>query len=291
MSRPVTLALAANLLVLAILAVVYPHLMVSPGKLIPGHHELETDCFACHAPFGGAAAARCASCHKVEEIGRLTVGGHPLVKPLTATPFHQKLLRQDCLACHSDHSGVRRFRAEGRFDHALLRADSRAQCQTCHGSPKDRLHQRISANCGQCHTEQRWTPAKFDHAALQADSRKQCQACHAPPRDGLHQRVSGNCSHCHTEAKWTPASFDHDKYFRLDRDHDVKCATCHAGDDYGRYTCYGCHEHTPENIRRSHVEEGIRDFKNCVACHRSADEHDIRMPGRERITGKRNGDD
>jgi hypothetical protein len=53
-------------------------------------------------------------------------------------------------------------------------------------------------------------------------------------------------------------------------------------DDYSRYTCYGCHEHSPEKIRREHIEEGIRDFKNCVECHRSADEHDIRMPGRGR---------
>ena len=41
MSRILKLILAANLIVLAVLAFVYPHLMVGPGKLIPGHQQLE----------------------------------------------------------------------------------------------------------------------------------------------------------------------------------------------------------------------------------------------------------
>jgi len=45
---------------------------------------------------------------------------------------------------------------------------------------------------------------------------------------------------------------------------------------YPHYTCYGCNEHSPANIRREHTEEGIRNFDNCVECHRSASEHDIR---------------
>lgn len=53
-----------------------------------------------------------------------------------------------------------------------------------------------------------------------------------------------------------------------------------------RYTCYGCHQHTPANIRGEHIEEGIRNFANCVDCHRSADEEDI--GGGERRDG---GDD
>lgn len=57
--------------------------------------------------------------------------------------------------------------------------------------------------------------------------------------------------------------------------------------DYSRYTCYGCHEHTPDNIRREHIEEGIRDFDNCVECHRNADEHDIRGRGNETREGGR----
>jgi hypothetical protein len=44
--------------------------------------------------------------------------------------------------------------------------------------------------------------------------------------------------------------------------------TCHKAQDYRAYTCYGCHEHTPANIRAEHQKEGIRDFENCVDCHR-----------------------
>lgn len=232
MSKTLKIVLAANLIVLTVLTFVYPHLMVGPGKLIPGHGKLETDCFACHAPFTGSATERCTTCHKPDEIGKLTTVGQPIQKPLTSTPFHQNLLKQDCLACHSDHAGVKRFRIQGRFNHSLL----------------------------------------------QADARKECQSCHRSPKDSLHQQITGNCSQCHTQEKWTPATFDHDKYFELDRDHNAKCATCHVRNDYSRYTCYGCHEHSPEKIRREHIEEGIRDFKNCTECHRNADEHDIRMP-------------
>ena len=59
MNRTLKWILAANLLALAFLTLVYPHLMVGPGKLIPGHAKLESDCFACHAAFTGAASQRC----------------------------------------------------------------------------------------------------------------------------------------------------------------------------------------------------------------------------------------
>lgn len=57
-----------------------------------------------------------------------------------------------------------------------------------------------------------------------------------------------------------------------------------ASRGYRRYTCYGCHEHSPESIRRRHIEEGIRDFKTCVDCDRNADEHAIRGRNAERLS-------
>ena len=125
MSRTLKWILAANLIVLAILAFVYPHLMVGPGKLIPGHAKLESDCFACHAAFTGAESQRCVSCHKPEEIGKLTTTGLPVQNPLTSTPFHQKLISSDCIACHSDHAGVTRFRPTGQFNRRLLQKATR----------------------------------------------------------------------------------------------------------------------------------------------------------------------
>jgi flagellar basal body-associated protein FliL len=59
MSRLLKIILVVNLVVLAVLAFTYPHLMISPGKVIPGHEKLNADCFACHAPFTGSTAERC----------------------------------------------------------------------------------------------------------------------------------------------------------------------------------------------------------------------------------------
>jgi hypothetical protein len=236
MSRGLKIVLAANLLVLAALVFIYPHLMVGPGKLIAGHKHLETDCFACHAPLMGSSVARCQACHQPARIGLSTSDGRPIVRTTSPVPFHQKLTERNCLACHSDHAGTRRFLKQGRFDHALLQATAREQCQSCHQAPSDALHAQIAGNCGQCHDQKRWTPATFDH----------------------------------------------DRYFTLDRDHNARCITCHQGNDYRRYTCYGCHEHSLAGIRREHIEEGIGNFDNCVECHRSGNKHDIRGKGGER---------
>jgi hypothetical protein len=79
--------------------------------------------------------------------------------------------------------------------------------------------------------------------------------------------------------------------FLLDRDHYATCAACLVKNDYKKYTCYGCHEHTPAKIRAEHEEEGIRDFRDCVRCHRSAQE-EPRERGREggREGGRREKD-
>lgn len=239
MSNILKLILACNLAILAALTFVYPELMVGPGKLIPGHKTLEGDCFACHAPLLGASSERCASCHKPVDIGRLSTKGVAVAKPLTKTAFHQELSSQDCVACHSDHAGVKRFARQRQFDHNLLKKATRDQCQNCHKTPAD----------------------------------------------SLHKQITGNCLQCHTQNKWTPANFDHNKYFVLDKDHNATCITCHVRNDYSRFTCYGCHEHTPDNIRRKHIKESIAKFDDCVECHRSANEHDIK--GRNEGQGKR----
>jgi hypothetical protein len=86
----------------------------------------------------------------------------------------------------------------------------------------------------------------------------------------LHLQIKGNCAQCHSAQGWKPATFDHERLFALDGDHNARCETCHVNNDYSRYTCYGCHEHTPANVRAEHEEEGIRNFDNCVKCHRNA---------------------
>jgi hypothetical protein len=275
--KPLTLIILTNLAVLLGLVFFAPQLMVSPGKLTDAHGALAKDCFACHSPFVGATADKCTVCHKVADIGLKTTQGVAIDKEHKAVAFHQHLTEADCIACHSEHRGVQPFRPVGRFSHELLQPAVQQQCEGCHRKPGDALHRKISDACGQCHTPERWKPATFDHERyfrllLEPTQQRECDGCHRKPDDGLHQQISGNCGQCHSQERWKPATFDHDRYFRFDRHHTTECITCHVNNDYGSYTCYGCHEHSRSGIRAEHQEEGIYDYENCVDCHRSGDE-------------------
>jgi hypothetical protein len=230
--KTVLYVVLANLAVVLALAFIYPELMISPGRLIDAHRALSGDCFACHTPFRGSTPEKCIVCHQVEQIGLFTTQGLAVAGEKKNVAFHQRLIEEDCVACHSDHKGVKAFRPIGQFSHALLDPSLGEQCDSCHGRPGDALHQKISGNCGTCHTQE----------------------------------------------AWIPATFDHDRYFRFDRDHTTECVTCHVDDDYGRYTCYGCHAHSRSGIREEHIEEGIYDYENCVECHRSGDEEEAKRP-------------
>jgi hypothetical protein len=267
------LVIGLNLVVLVALAFVYPHLMVGPGALEKGHAGLTTDCFACHTPGRGATADRCIACHAPADIGLRTTKGAAIVeaKPVKV-PFHQELSDQNCMACHTDHAGPKlTHRSRKPFSHVLLSPASREHCDTCHAAPANDLHKALSVGCDKCHKTNAWKPASFDHAALTQLERGRCESCHKAPADTLHRQMTGNCAQCHTLQAWKPANFDHNKYFALDKDHNASCETCHTGNNYSRYTCYGCHEHTPANIQAKHREEGVGEgLDNCVRCHRNA---------------------
>lgn len=243
MKHLIKIVLGLNLIVLTSLVFIYPDLMVSSGKLSQGHDKLAKDCFACHSPLLGADFERCMTCHKLADIGRLTTTGQALTKTRINKPFHQKLISQDCMACHVEHAGAKRYRAQRKFDHALLQVVARAQCQSCHQAPADVIHKQAGDNCAQCHTQ----------------------------------------------TQWTPATFDHNKYFVLDNNHKTECIKCHLNKEFKRYTCYGCHEHTPENMQSVHREEGVQNINDCVKCHRSASDKSEGNEGSK--DGRRNGDD
>lgn len=234
--------IALNLAALIALAFAYPHLMLSPGAVIPAHAEINTDCFACHAPLRGATAERCTSCHTPADIGVRTSKGVPIERKGAKVAFHQKLTQQNCIACHGDHQQLRLDGARGK---------------------------------------------RFSHQMLASDMAQRCESCHAPPVDQLHSKMAGSCAQCHRTEGWRPATFAHDKLFVLDRDHNAACVTCHERGEFKRYTCYGCHEHQPEKIRRKHVKEGIANFENCVQCHRSAHEREAHEGRADKRDGKR----
>jgi len=248
-----TLIVAVIMAYLVLLTISYPELMISPGSPIDAHAEIATDCFACHTPFFGSRPSKCIVCHKADEIGIKTTKGLPIDKEDKNVAFHQQLVEEDCVACHSDHKGVQAFRPIGQFSHQLLKASLI----------------------------------------------KECNSCHTNPGDALHQKIAGNCSSCHVQERWTPATFDHKEYFRFDKHHRTKCDTCHINNDYNKYTCYGCHEHSRSKVREEHVEEGIRDYEICVDCHRSGDEHEAeriwrskrRSSGKYRFDSEHHHDD
>jgi hypothetical protein len=227
-NRIVTYSVAAVMSAVVVLTIFYPEQMISPGNPIESHSEIADDCFACHTPFFGSRSSKCIACHKVDEIGIVTTKGLSIEKEEKNIAFHQQLIEEDCMACHSDHRGVQAFRPIDQFSHQLIK------------------------------------PTMIE----------ECDSCHANPTDALHQKIVGSCNSCHVINHWSPATFDHKKYFRFDRDHTTDCDTCHINNDYNRYTCYGCHEHSRSKIREEHVEEGIRDYEVCVECHRSGDEHE-----------------
>jgi hypothetical protein len=285
--------ISANLAVLIALVFVYPHLMVGPGALEAGHAELAADCFACHTPLRGATADRCIACHALEGIGLRTTKGAAIVHAKRLkTSFHQALNDPDCMACHSDHAGPKLTqRSRKPFSHAMLRVDTRERCETCHAAPAGAIHRQPGMACAKCHKLEAWKPAAFDHAALTPAERSRCESCHQAPADTLHRQMTGNCAQCHQTQAWKPATFDHDKFFALDSDHNASCVTCHTGNVYTRYTCYGCHEHTPANMQARHREEGGGgNLDNCVRCHRSASGEGGGEHGRERGSGGRERD-
>lgn len=280
--------IVTNLGVLVGLVFLYPKAMVSPGPLLPAHAAIADSCASCHTPWRGATASRCITCHVVADIGLRTTTGAAIAPSggsAIRASFHQELLEQDCTSCHSDHQPT----TQRTFSHSLLRPATREACAACHVPPGNELHDNLSLelSCSRCHSTQAWSPATFDHSMLDPATLEQCQSCHRPPTDDLHRRIVDSCSACHSPLGWRPSILDHSRFFVLDRDHNTTCATCHTNNDFSRYSCYGCHEHTPSNIRAEHEEEGIRNFENCVSCHRSADEDGREGGGR----GRGRGDD
>lgn len=253
----------------------FPYAMSSPGKLSAGHSYISQTCESCHQYFGGIPDSKCLACHKPAEIGKDSTNPKKIL-------FHEGLTAYSCLSCHTDHKGANPALGTSHFNHSVLTSSILNNCSSCHRPPADTLHNHLTAACGNCHTTNNWkSGVSFDHNMIEASLRNECQSCHKAPADNYHQSITNNCQKCHSSSKWVPSTFEHAAYFRLDKDHNVSCNTCHTNNVLTTYTCYGCHEHTESRMLEKHNEEGIYNITNCASCHKSADEHDIRWEGRE----------
>ncbi len=201
---------------------------------------------------------------------------HPMLSPGNLIPAHAAL-QDDCFACHAPLRGAsaQRCIACHRVADIGLRTTTGAAIQRAANRPA--FHQAlIEPDCTACHSDHAGVravgaaAARFDHDLLRADARSRCQSCHKAPNDALHRGQQAPCATCHQLPHWKPATFAHDRFFQLDRAHNVSCATCHPDTTFKRYTCYGCHEHDPVRILAEHRDEGIRTIDNCVRCHRNA---------------------
>jgi len=196
--------LIAGIVVTTAVTVLFARVMVSPGALIAGHDDIESDCFACHAAFRGATTDKCVSCHKLADIGRLTTVGTPVFILSTLHPFHEMLQERYCAGCHSDHEGLKIYRTYLAFSHDTITPRSRDDCAACHKDPDDPVHRPIPETCKDCHKVEAWKPATFDHGILAEADRRNCLSCHRKdkPNDPLHRNVPAYCGNCHTTTTW-----------------------------------------------------------------------------------------
>lgn len=258
----------------------------------------------------------CADCHTSEitkfEVDSCTVCHQEIDAVYTQT--HVETFGSQCLSCHDgvdiygnefDHNT---FSLDGRHadlscaachlgaqSPSDLRATSQA-CVDCH--VEDDGHDgEFGLDCGECHTPSSWEDATFDHSisAFPLEGKhtevdclechiddvfkgtpQECVDCHEEP--AYHAgSFSSDCASCHTSDYWSPAEYNERHTFPINHEsrNNNECRTCHEV-NLESYTCYGCHEHTPSNVRSEHREEGISDWEDCVECHPTGRESDER---------------
>jgi len=179
----------------------------------------------------------CADCHQ-DDITRFeanTCGECHLEVDAAFTREHAQIFGRDCLGCHT---GSGDFSSD--FDHS----------QT--SFPLEGKHIKVA--CKDCHTQ-----------GITAKIESSCYSCHK--QDDEHRGSYGtDCGGCHTPDDWENANFKHTFPINHEKRGGSACQVCHP-DTLQTYTCYGCHEHTPDKIKREHREEGISNYQNCMDCH------------------------
>ena len=239
----------------------------SGARGLADFQSAKQDCAACHAnddAHQGKFGVDCAGCHTPDDWKKATFDHSKAAFHLTGA--HTEVA---CAKCHVNN----------------LFKGTPQECNACHA--KDDAHQgKFGVDCGGCHTPDDWKKASFDHskAAFQLTGAhagvectkchvnnifkgtpQQCVACHTDP--SFHTGFfPTDCTACHNTQAWSPAQFNQAHSFPLDHGGGSTCQTCHPN-NLLTYTCYGCHEHNPDQIAAKHLEEGIRDFADCIRCH------------------------
>ncbi|CAM2883026.1 cytochrome c3 family protein [Flavobacterium frigoris] len=209
---------------------------------------------------------------------------HLMISPGNLYQKHSEI-NNDCFACHKVFSGTPNENCISCHKVAEIGLKSSAKKDTIRTN-EILFHKNLqNQDCISCHSEHKGLNSKlglskFNHLFLNKNDQKNCVNCHSQPKNELHNQIDNSCVSCHLTSKWKPSTFKHDNYFVLDRNHPTDCKTCHnttAKNDFKSYSCFRCHEHSINSIRKEHLKEGITNFTNCVLCHKSGDDDDIRM--------------
>lgn len=190
-------------------------------------------------------------------------------------------LEDNCSKCHINFRGPSGVKCVECHTRSKIGASGNIQVQN-----KLQFHSGLPIeSCISCHREHKGSfvasqTIQFSHDILGIKDVANCVECHNRPTDVVHQQSSQNCSECHQTSNWKSSDFNHESKFRFDKDHPADCTICHSNNTYQEYTCYGCHEHSPQTIAREHGKEGIQIQDTCADCHAGSGERDIRKTRR-----------
>jgi len=173
---------------------------------------------------------------------------------LAGWPLRGKHATTDCARCHvaRNQQGLRLYVGTDRA------------CAACHRNDQPHQLVRPALDCGRCHGDAAWKPAKarlaFDH-----DDREDA----AMPLLGAHAKVT--CARCHAGG-----------VFDLPQADPAACGNCHpqqhAGQLYGTRDCSWCHSPTLgtfsnvafDHSERTTFELGAHRTVECSKCHTKA---------------------
>jgi hypothetical protein len=157
---------------------------------------------------------------------------------------HRAQLGDNCVDCHD---GIDRMMI---FDHGEL-------------FPLDGRHGEVE--CQACHLNQ-----------VYQDTPQECADCHLEPQ--IHAGFFGlKCEYCHITDSWYPGQLrSHQFPINHGNQLEADCELCHSA-IYQEYTCFECHDHQPEAIRKDHLEVGVAadELYECVLCHEDGLVHEL----------------
>ena len=178
-------------------ALIFDHNKQAAFKLTDTH--LVTSCKSCHPTLAfKPTAKKCIGCHPEPDVHKGRFG-------TTCDSCHSTRGWKEIRALHD----VGDFSLEGAHDSLRCNechkdkgqlAGTGPICRTCHN--EDDIHaSSLGAECGQCHTQWSFAPARFDHTTVGCDLQglhrtQPCVDCH---KSGNFGALSTQCYSCHRD--------------------------------------------------------------------------------------------